>query len=316
MNERTKVSALFQPDEIRRLSTPSDWAGWRAVLSIWGVIALAFAGAIAFPGPLTFIVAAFVIGGRQLGLAILMHEASHYTLFRTRRLNDLVGNWLGGLFIWIDVERYRTHHHQHHTKTGTDDDTDLSLVTGLPTTRASLARKFLRDLTGLSFLRRVVGLLLMDAGVLKWTVANDAVRLPRRPLGAHLAMLARNLWRVVVANAVLAGVLALTGHAWAYTIWIAAYAIPFSLFVRIRSLAEHACTERTLDMRRNTRTTRAGWLARATVAPLHVNFHIEHHLLPSIPYHKLADAHRLLRERGHVPPPPGYLEVLRVVSSA
>ncbi|MES2126724.1 MAG: fatty acid desaturase, partial [Pseudomonadota bacterium] len=59
---------------------------------------------------------------------------------------------------------------------------------------------------------------------------------------------------------------------------------------------------------------RAGLLARATVAPLRVNFHIEHHVLPAVPYFRLKHMHALLRQRELVPPPPGYLDVLRLVS--
>ncbi len=79
-------------------------------------------------------------------------------------------------------------------------------------------------------------------------------------------------------------------------------------------MAEHACTERSPDMLRNTRTTRAGPLARATVAPLRVNYHIEHHLMPAVPYFRLPTMHRMLRARGLVGTPPGYLDVLNIVS--
>lgn len=315
--EKTKLSDILSRDEIRRLSEPSDLAGWRAVASIWLVIGLAFAAVALWPHPLVFVAAVLVVGGRQLALAILMHEASHYTLFRTRALNDFAGDWLAGRFIWIDVKRYREHHRIHHTKTGTAQDTDLSLVTGFPTTRASLARKLARDITGLSAARRVFGLALMDLGLIKWTVANDVVRLPQagRTPASYLGAAARNLGPVVAANAALAGLLAALGHLWVFSVWIVAYATTFSLYLRIRSLAEHACTERSPDMLRNTRTTRAGWLARATVAPLHVNYHIEHHVLPSVPYFRLSEMHRMLRERGVVPAPPGYGDVLRLVST-
>src|SRR3546814_7780755 len=47
-----------------------------------------------WPNPLTFIAAVMVIGGRQLGLAILMHDAAHGLLFRTRRWNEFAGQWL------------------------------------------------------------------------------------------------------------------------------------------------------------------------------------------------------------------------------
>jgi fatty acid desaturase len=68
-------------------------------------------------------------------------------------------------------------------------------------------------------------------------------------------------------------------------------------------------------MFRNTRTTRAGWLARLTVAPLHVNYHQEHHLMASVPYYRLPLMHRLLQDKLTLPAAPGYLEVLSLASA-
>ena len=112
--------------------------------------------------------------------------------------------------------------------------------------------------------------------------------------------------------------LALAGAAWTFAAWAVAYLTTFSLFLRIRALAEHACTARGSDPLRNTRTTRAGVLARITVAPLHVNLHLEHHLLPTVPWFRLPDLARRLGARGVVPAESratGYLEVVRVVSA-
>jgi fatty acid desaturase len=47
-----------------------------------------------------------------------------------------------------------------------------------------------------------------------------------------------------------------------------------------------------------------------------VNYHMEHHILASCPWFRLAQAHRILRERGAVPEAPSYLEVLGIMSSA
>ena len=38
-----------------------------------------------WPNPFTFVLAVMVIGARQLGLAILMHDAAHGLLFADRR---------------------------------------------------------------------------------------------------------------------------------------------------------------------------------------------------------------------------------------
>ncbi len=62
-----------------------------------------------------------------------------------------------------------------------------------------------------------------------------------------------------LTNAVLWSVPALSGHAWLYGVRVPAYLSALPLFMRIRSIAEHACLTRTADVRPNTRTTRAGF---------------------------------------------------------
>jgi len=87
------------------------------------------------------------------------------------------------------------------------------------------------------------------------------------------------------------------------------------LFLRVRALAEHACTQRSADLRKSARTTRAGWLARTSVAPLHVSDHLDHHLLPGVAYFHLPSLQRVLFARGVMPVPPGYWDRLRQISS-
>jgi fatty acid desaturase len=246
-----------------------------------------------------------------------MHEAAHGTMFRARWCNEVLVDWLCARPVWSDVARYRVHHLGHHAHTGTERDPDLGLALAEPMSRGSLARKLLRDVSGLSGLRRVLGLLAIDAELLAYDVGGNPRRAARRSLGYHLRTLARNVWRPIVANAVLFGLLALVGQAWLYSVWIVAYLTMFSLVLRVRSLAEHACTERTDDQLLNTRTTRAGWLARMTFAPLHVNYHLEHHLLPTAPYWLLPRLHRRLAAKDALPSRSlsrGYVHVLQLVS--
>jgi fatty acid desaturase len=317
------VTDIFTREEIRMLTTRSDAMGFAAVGFTWAVIAstlAALAWAARLPWPLAaplFLLAMIVLAGRHLALAILMHEASHKTLFKTLWLNDVLADWLCAKPIWSDVHKYRAHHFVHHSHTGQPEDSDLSLVTGLPCTRASLWRKFARDLAGLTGLKILFGRLLMDAGLIKWTVANDVQWLPRhdKRWWHYPRDLLRNSAGTLLVNGVLLASCWLAGAPWLFAMWILSYVTPFPLFVRIRSLAEHACTEPSRDMFRNTRTTRAGLLARMTVAPIRVNFHIEHHVLAAVPYFRLSRMHRLLRERGASTEPPGYWDVLRIVTT-
>lgn len=314
---RRKINELFTREQIAQLTARSDWRGAWAILSTWLVIGAAFTVLARWPNVFTFIGALVVIAGRQLCLAILQHEGSHGTLFKTRWMNDVIVDWLCARPVWQHLHKYRAHHFVHHTKTGTEADPDLSLHADYPVTRRSLARKILRDITGLTGLKALYGLILMDAGVIKWTVSNDIQRLPGhgRRWYHYVGSALRNMAPMLLANGVLWGLLALSGHAWLYGVWVLAYITPFPLFIRIRSIAEHGCLERTPDMFINTRTTRAGWLARITVAPVHVNYHLEHHVMASVPYYRLPLMHRMLRERQALPAAPGYLEVLRQASA-
>ncbi|MDO9001902.1 MAG: fatty acid desaturase family protein [Aquabacterium sp.] len=314
---RLRPSDVLSREEIAQFTARSDLAGWSALGFTWGVIALCFAALIWFPHPLTYLLVVVVLGGRQLALAILLHEGAHGTLFKTRWLNNHAADWLAGRWIWVDVARYREHHLKHHAHTNQAGDPDLSLVKPFPASRSSVRRKFLRDLSGLSGLRRIVGQVLMDMGVLQWTVAADIVKLPRdgRRWHDYAAEGLRRMSGFIVLHALLATALALSGHLWVYSAWWVAYLTTFGVFMRLRSMAEHACTERSGNMLRNTRSTRAGFLARMTVAPIRVNFHIEHHFMASVPYFRLPKLHKVLRERGIVPPSPSYWDVLKMVSS-
>lgn len=318
MESRTKVKDILSLDEIRGLTRRSNAAGWWAIGTTWGIIAVTFAALARWPHPATFVLAVIVLGGRQLALAILMHEAAHRTLFEGRVWNDVAADWLCARPVWNHVARYRKHHLGHHIYTGTDRDPDRSLTEGFPITHRALARKFARDLLGVSGIKRVVGLILMDLEVLEYTVAAMATRRPRgsRSWFDYARAGVRNASGFVLTNLALAGLLAASGHLWLYWAWAIAYLTTFGLFVRIRSLAEHACMDRSTDPFRNTRTTRAGLLARMTVAPVRVNFHLEHHLNMAVPYYRLPAMHRMLRERGAVAPPPGYAKVLETVTAA
>ncbi|GAA6151602.1 fatty acid desaturase family protein [Pseudoteredinibacter isoporae] len=320
---RRKLTELLGEQTIKDLHRRSNWMGAWSITSCWAVIFLSFAMIIwgqqqslmiAIP---TIIVALALLGGRQLGLAILMHEASHRALFENVWMNDKLSNWLCGHIIFLDVEKYRKHHFVHHAKTGTSDDIDYSLIRGFPTSRASLARKLARDFFGITGIKNLIGVYLMNAGYVKWTVASDIEKLPRngRSRMDYFLNFVREAWPSLVANLLLFLALWLIGHPELILAWVIAYLSPYLLFTRIRALAEHAMTEQSPDMLKNTRSTKAGPIARALFAPFRVNYHIEHHALASIPYWQLPRLHKLLREKDAIPEPPNYWYVLNLVSS-
>ena len=307
---------ILSSDEIRAFTQKQNWRGAWAITRTWLIISGCFALLALYPNLLTFLLAVFILGGQHLACAIVTHEASHRALFNKQWLNDTFADWVCARPVWVDVKRYRKHHMRHHSKTGTAEDPDMSLIAPFPSTPGGLRRKLFRDLIGITGLRRMVGLVLMDIGRLKYTVASDVTWLPKHERGfMHYASEGlKNMGPMLVSNLVIFGVLYALGIAWVYSAWVVAYLTTFSLFIRIRSIAEHACLEESADMFKNTRTTYANWLARLTVAPFNVNYHQEHHLLPAVPYYNLPKMHACLLEKNVVTPAKGYGEVLRLAA--
>src|SRR5471030_2717457 len=150
-----KSSELLTPEQVRRLRGKSDVVGALLVLHAWTLILGSMALFVWWPNPFTFLLAAMVIGGRQLGLAILMHDAAHGLLFANRRLNDFVGAWLCAFPVFTSLSLYRPYHLQHHRHTQQAEDPDLGLSAAFPITPKSLWRKVVRDLSGqTAFMRR------------------------------------------------------------------------------------------------------------------------------------------------------------------
>ena len=288
---------LLTLDELERFRRTSTLRGAGLVLHAWATIAGAIALYVLRPSPWTLGLAVVVIGTRQLGLVVLMHETAHWLLFPAMRANTLVGTWLCAAPLGADLRAYRRHHHLHHRLTQRPDDPDLALSAALPLSRGRLARALLADLTGVTAARRV----------LWWRPGPDGLAAALRRARAPL-----------IANAVLAtGLTAVGGWSLYLLAWVVPWATWYQLVTRIRDIAEHGLVPGPEDPLRSARSIRAGRLARAFVAPYGVNHHLEHHLLVFVPCWKLGQVHEMLLAKGYgdrIERSRGYLQVLDVAS--
>lgn len=284
----------FTADEIRELRVIREHRAWLTLLVNYGLIAASMALVAHAPNALTVIVALFIIGTRQLGFAVVMHESAHHTLFGNRKLNDFVGNWLAAYPIYLSADMYRTHHLEHHAKTWTDGDPDLSLAKGFPVSKASMLRKVARDLFGITGFKQLIGTTYL---VLK-VVRGEQVDAGTLPLRLERGPAIRMVVGTIVTNLILFGILWALGHPLLYLLWLGAWLTTNKLVARIRSIAEHAVVPDPTDPIGQTRTVRAGWLERLLIAPNRVQYHLEHHLLMTVPHYNLPKFHEMLRERG------------------
>jgi fatty acid desaturase len=285
---------VLSREEIDSLLEVQDWRGWLTISLDWAIVFASFALVAWAPNPLTILAALFLIGARQLGMAVVMHEAAHRTMFKNRKLNDVACNWLCAYPVWADVSPYRSYHLIHHAKTGTEADPDLGLVTPFPITRASFRRKIWRDLSGQTGWKQFLAVLRRDLGTArKSSMRSMGMSAGERPdVGWH------KVAPVIVSNAVLVGILAVFGHPELYLLWVVGWLTTYRLVTRLRSIAEHALPGDRSHPLRNTRTTLARWWERLLLAPNRVNYHLEHHLLMTVPHYNLPRMHRLLKERG------------------
>jgi fatty acid desaturase len=304
---RFDPTAAFTPDEMATVRARSDVTGLLCIAHAWIVIAAAMALFALLPNPFTFVAAVVLIGTRQLGLAILMHDAAHGVLMRTKSWNDPVSQWLCAYPVFTDTIPYRHYHLKHHRSTQQPDDPDLGLSAPFPITRASFRRKMIRDFTGQTGLKQ------------RRAQIRAALGKPGESFAVRFATFRTKLGGPIVANLVLIAILTALGRPQYYLyFWLLPILTWQQVITRVRNIAEHAVVPDNNDVFRNARTTYASWWERALFAPYWVNYHVDHHLLFHVSCYNLPVLHALLLKKGFGPRmeiKPNYISIWREATS-
>ena len=231
-----------------------------------------------------------IIGARQLGLTILMHDAAHGALHQNKTVNDWVGHWLCGAPMGGHLKAYRTYHLTHHKYAQQEEDPDLILSKPFPVSRASLRRKIIRDLTGQTFYKQRVNQFANALGIgIKPGMGNE-----NRAQSAREAVIP-----MLMTNAVLLAILTALGIWWTYfVLWLLPMATWMMMVTRLRNIAEHAVVPDNNDPMRHARTTLVNPIEGLLIAPYWVNYHCEHHMFMHLPCYRLSAAHKALAAKG------------------
>ena len=302
-----EAKGILTPEELALVRKRSDLLGLWSIVSCWGIIFAAMALFAFWPNPVTFLLGVVVVGGRQLGLAVIMHDAAHGILCRTKWLNDFIGGWPAGNALGVSLDGYRPYHLTHHRHTQQDEDPDLVLSAPFPITRGSLRRKIIRDLTGQTFWKQRKAQFLNALGKSEMPI-TERVEWFRTRLGGFMLM-----------NVILLAGLSLIGQ-WHlfFVLWLLPMATFNMLITRIRNIAEHAMVPDNDDVFRNARTTLTDPVTALLIAPYGVNYHVEHHLFMWVPWYNLRKLHKMLLTKGYgarMEIQPNYLEVLKIATS-
>ncbi len=264
----------------------------------WAVIAACIAAATHFGSYFVLLLCLIVIATRQHALAVLFHDACHFNLCNSRRLNDFLANIFAAFPLSVSVKRYRRSHLAHHRLVNEADDPDIVENTP-PTSLLTLGRLMLMDLCFLSF----VGNLKRSRkfGVFAiFSETGEGWKTERRLYGAFVLTIA--------ATATLCGVwpqLALY--------WLVPQFSILQVLARLRGYAEHGGRigeSHELDM---SRTVNANPLEKFLFAPGNVHRHLEHHLYPSVPFYNLERLHTAMTVKAgvgpHLSPTLGYFRL-------
>lgn len=302
--------AYYQPDKIpavdsqtlRQLSTLKPWRSFLAIALDWGIIVLCIV--ICEQVSYWFYPLAFVIVGTRFhALEAMLHEATHYRLHSNRKVNEVVGElavWPLGLSVYL----YRNlRHFSHHKHIGTVKDTHVyqsyqkyEHQFAIPKGTRHLLKNCLA--AALSFPTQLwLGQLYTTARIL-----------PRfsKTRGILWICFQVATWIGIIAGVVLVGWKVL----WIYLLFFVLPLMWVAVMSRyVRLLAEHfgiPVRHPAVVRGSETRTVLASWPVRVLLWPHKLNYHIEHHWYPSVPFYNLPALHRILqaspqaREQMHI----------------
>ena len=211
------------------------------------------------------------------------HECGHGTAFRTRWINDVI-YYVASFMLFRGPTVWRWSHYRHHTDT-IIVGRDAEIVFQRPTSPAKAAWMFFHIEGGLKMFWRLVkhafGKLDGDA--------KEFV-----PESEHKKV----VWESRVMVAIVAGAVVWSLVAWTPLpiLFIGGPSIYGAWLMVFFGITQHAgLQENVLDHRYSTRTVYMNPVFRFLY--LNMNYHVEHHIFPSVPYRALPRLHAEIKDQ-------------------
>ena len=278
----------------------------RALLDFLGVAATTAAVPwlyLAFPNALVAVICVLLSIHNFNSFAQVVHGSDHGKFLSSGRWNDIVGA-LSAAMLGFTREGHALAHQVHHLKLNTDEDSDR--IWGRPeqSTREML-RMWVQDIFMISAAKRLLQYMQFDR--------KSFTATPWRGLRPNF--FAGKIGRVIPVVAAQAAIIAYYSAVIGPQYYIFFYVLPiltlYPAQIRLRTACEH-CFDvgyqpHNVEERWISRSIRTNLLERLVIAPLLIQYHFEHHLLPGVPYYNLPLARRMLAKNGlEVPLAPGY----------
>lgn len=277
MSERNR---RIDPRELKRLSCLVPWKSLAAIAADWAIIAAAIAASEIAGNVFVYLLAVTVIAGRMHAFGCLVHEAAHYRIIRNRGLSDRMSDLLLAWPMLATVDGYRQNHLAHHQHANTDDDPDWAAKLGMA--QFTFPQKVARGVM------QLLGYLVAVNSV------RDMVHMARRMSKNDRSTPSYKMLRLgfYVAAAAIFSLLGVWREFALY--WLVPFLTVFCLFLYVRSVAEHFGSMDYSDELTSSRTVYPHAWEKLFFAPHNINYHLEHHLYPGVPFYNLPELHTIL----------------------
>lgn len=280
---------VIDSQTLKRLCEPSDARGTLQALS--------HLGAIAATGTLLWVtygtwwaVPVFMVHGALINFLYAgQHELSHFTVFRTRWLNEWVGRVFGFALFYprtFDLVQHVAHH-----RFTQDWRRDGELARD----RYTLS-SYLWWMSGVSYWytrwRRIL------------RFSHGLVTEPYLPPKRHHEFIREA--RIHAAGYALIAAVSVAEQSWAaVTLWLAPM-LAMKFVHQLQNTIEHLGLSHEPNVLVNTRSTRTNAVLRW--AAWQMQYHTAHHAFPGVPFHHLRELHEhIFCKRGTMPPTMTYL---------
>lgn len=268
--------------DIKSLTTLDNWHCWIALFEDIAVITFAVFISL-YVSWFLLPVSILLIGSRQRALATILHESSHGAFAKNKKLNHIMGTFFSGYLIFQTMATYKKSHvNNHHAKFGNPDqdpDYKYALENKLYA-EGALTKSFKDNFISPLFLSKVPSYfkaLLRD-------------RLTEGRNKKEISMLL-GYWAFIIGIFIYFDI-----FSYLLLFWVIPYITTFNIIGWYIELSEHYPLmqgDNTLFMTRN----RFSHPIEHFLTGMHnENFHLIHHLFPTVPFWKLPKAHEILMQ--------------------
>jgi fatty acid desaturase len=229
---------------------------------------------------------AFLVGTRQMVLALLLHEQVHRLGLRSKYADWIINVFAVFPLFVTTVEDYAKVHLSHHKYCFTRDDPDFIRKSGAewtyPMTKKQLLGIVLRDLSGLNVIR-----------VIRGKKAHATAEFTRRHPTPK--------WLRIGFFVALAALLTAVGGWKVFLLyWVLPIMTVTQLMLRWIAVAEHEYNIEDGSIHETTPLLQPNWWQRIVFPDLNFGLHVYHHMHPGVSFGNLPKVHAIYKREGLV----------------